>query len=194
MKVNEILNEGPLDYLKGLVKTGSFAGGSDASQQAEADKQLKQYVEKVVQSWNNYTGTTKRTDVVAWANKFFDGDTSEYVQGLQNTPQGIRDFLTNVTRAYKAKELPPLEAAQAQQTAQPVPAQQPEPAQQQKQVYRSPLNIRVISSAEPKILRYKGKDYMLNNRGAWAIDGKDNHKLEASQPLAAEMNKIDDSL
>ena len=97
MKINEVIVEGVLDYAKGLLKTRSLAGAKSANQQAQGKKQFDEYLGKVVQKWNEYTGGTGDTDVVKWASNFFDGNLSAIPRPANSNPDTITKYLADVT-------------------------------------------------------------------------------------------------
>ena len=105
MKINEVIVEGVLDYAKGLLKTRSLAGAKSANQQAQGKKQFDEYLGKVVQKWNEYTGGTGDTDVVKWASNFFDGNLSAIPRPANSNPDTITKYLADVTKAYKSGQL-----------------------------------------------------------------------------------------
>lgn len=91
-------------------------------------------------------------------------------------------------------------AVQPAQPVQPTAAAQPSivvpPATRTRQPadaqgYQSPLGVTVAQASDAGItLKYKNRNFMLNNRGEWAMDGKDTAGSTASQQLQAEMDKV----
>jgi|688.fasta_scaffold194058_3 hypothetical protein len=153
MKINEILTEGPLDYLKGLAKTGSLVGAKAASQQAQGQKEINQFANAVFQKWNNYTGQTGDKDIAAWAEKFFGVNNISIVPG-DDTAASAKLFLTKVSQDYKAGKLI-----------------KGDPSVARKKEVNVGVATRVpgfaIVSKEPIVIRYQKKDYALNNKGEW---------------------------
>lgn len=208
MKINEVIVEGVLDYAKGLLKTRSLAGAKSANQQAQGKKQFDEYLGKVVQKWNEYTGGTGDTDVVKWASNFFDGNLSAIPRPANSNPDTITKYLADVTKAYKSGQLTTGQEKSAPRDSAPTTDQstatigalgkrgtkQPTPDPTQPQAYESPLGITQIrhpdGAIDPVILQYNGKKYMLNSRGQWARDGNDTRGSEASDPIQTEMDKV----
>lgn len=57
--------------------------------------------------------------------------------------------------------------------------------------YQSPLGITVRQASDAGIvLNYKNRNFMLNNRGEWSLEGKDTAGATASGQLQAEMDKV----
>lgn len=64
-------------------------------------------------------------------------------------------------------------------------------ASQTPQTYQSPLGIIVRQASDAGItLVYKNRNFMLNNRGEWALDGKDTAGATAAAQIQAEMDKV----
>lgn len=206
MKINEILNEGIFDTLKGLA-TGGIAGAQAASAQAQGQKEIQQFANAAFQKWNQYTGSTGDTNVVNWATKFFNGNVSDIAAPKDASANAIKAYITDVSKAFKAKQLPPLTPKEKKAVVDQPPQQNQQPTQsassgapsmagrygkkpQQPQAYQSPLGITVRQATDPIIMDYKGKPFMLNNRGEWALDGKDTAGAQASDPIQAEIDKV----
>lgn len=175
MKIKEVISEGVLDYAKGLVKTKSFAGAKaasqSASQQAAGNKELQKMVDAVFQKWNTYTGGTGNTDIKSWANKFFNANVSSYPVPDSNNPVAVKEYLTNITKSYKAGTLKPL-------TAKPK-------ARQRNQPPSKPTNVnQPLWNAKKKILSIDGQDYKQTAKG-W-VDTATNELIAAQ--YAGELN------
>lgn len=210
MKINEILHEGILDYAKGLLKTGSLTGASAASAQAQGQKELQQFANAAFQKWNQYTGSTGDTNVVGWATKFFNGNVSDITAPKDASANTVKKYITDVAKAYKAGQLPSLtsrekkaaaidQRQQVQQTSTGDSASMvgryrkktpPTQTSQQSQVYQSPLDITIRQFTDPVIVDYKGKPFMLNDRGEWALDGRNTAGAQASEPIQTEIDKV----
>jgi hypothetical protein len=211
MKIKELLTEGPLDFAKGLFKTGSLAGAKAASQQAQATKEIKPFIDSIINSWNRYVGLTNKNtaaDAVSWAAESFKSDISSVAKPANDTPEEINRFLTDVAKSYRAGALKSTAGTgtkykQRQSAVTPMPQQQTPTASQpagtigatgkrgatapQPQSYQSPLNITIRQSTDPVIVDYKGNPYMLNKQGEWAKDGGNNAAGEAVQ---VEIDKV----
>jgi hypothetical protein len=204
MKINEVIVEGVLDYAKGLLKTRSLAGAKSANQQAQGKKQFDEYLGKVVQKWNEYTGGTGDTDVVKWASNFFDGNLSAIPRPANSNPDTITKYLSDVTRAYKSGQLTKGQTNSTPRDSAPTTGQstatigalgkratkQPTQEPTQSHAYQSPLGITIRQSTDPVIVDYNGKPYMLNDRGQWAKDGGNSNAAEAGAPVQAEIDKV----
>jgi len=103
MKINEVINEGILDGIKGYIQ-GGRPGAEAAQQQAQGSKELNQFVDIVFRKWNEYavqTGRNTVDDALAWANRFFKTNKITYKPG-DAKPASIKLFLTKATQDYKA--------------------------------------------------------------------------------------------
>jgi hypothetical protein len=196
MKIKDVVVEGVLDYAKGLLKTGTVAGAKAVNQQAQATKQIKPFIDSIINSWNRYVGLTGKStaaDAVGWAANTFKSDLSPVNQPANNSPQEINRFLTDVSKSYKAgvltstagtgKKYKPRQSAVT-------PIQPTQPIQAPTQVNQNPLNITIRQSTDPIIVDYQGKPYMLNRRGQWAKDGDDGKNKQASETVQAEIDKV----
>jgi hypothetical protein len=171
MKIKEVMVEGLWDYAKGLVKTKSLAGAQAANQQAQAQKAIQPFIKGVIAKWNEYagqTGVSNAKTAVEWAQGLFKHDLANITPPANDTPAEINKFLTAAAQAYKVGTVKPAGAAG----------------------YVSPLGIKLIQSTDPVTLLYKNRNFMLNDTGHWAIDGKSNAASVASPTLAAEMEKV----
>lgn len=155
MKINEVITEGALDYIKGLAKTGSLTGAKSASQQAAGNNILKKTADAVLQKWNTYSGQTKDTDVQAWAKNFFKNPALPVL--TDKTPNGIKEYLTQAIRDYKI----------SQTAGKPsvAPVQNKTPTQQAQVLPKIP-GFDIIQH-DPILVRYKKNDYTLDNNGEW---------------------------
>ena len=208
MKIKEVLVEGPLDFAKGLWKTGSLSGAKAASQQAAGQKELQGLVNNVIGKWNLYYGQTQDQNIAAWAKKFFGGDVSSIQPPNVSDANDVNDYITTLVKAYKAGQLNPVQSTpkykQRQSAVNPItPQQTPSTtpaagtigalgkrgatAPAQPQAYQSPLNITIRQSTDPVIVDYNGNPYMLNKQGEWAKDGGNNAAGEAVQ---VEIDKV----
>jgi hypothetical protein len=215
MKIKDIVAEGVLDFAKGLWNTGSVAGAKAASQQAQATKEIKPFIDSIINSWNRYVGLTgKKTaaDATQWAASNFKSDISSINPPANDSVQEINRFLTDVSKSYRAGALKstagtgtkykprrsaitPIQPTTTQTSAGAgtIGATGKRGATQpptQPQAYQSPLGITVRQATDPIIMDYKGKPFMLNNRGEWALDGKDTAGAQASDPIQAEIDKV----
>lgn len=210
MKIKELLTEGPLDFAKGLWQTGSLTGAKATNQQAQATKEIKPFIDSIINSWNRYAGLSgKKTaaDAVTWAANSFKSDVSTVAEPANDTPEEINRFLTDVSKLYKAGELKstagtgkkykPRQSAVTPITPQQTPATSSAPSMAGKygkpaapadtQIYQSPMNITVKQANDSGvILSYRNRDYMLNDSGQWALEGK----TAVSGQLDAEMDKV----
>lgn len=193
MKIKELLTEGPLDYLKGLVKTGNLAGASAANQQAAGDKFVKQVTKDVIGKWNDYYGKTGDKNIAQWATKFFNRNVEVINPPNVDDASDVNDYLLTLVKAYYAEQLP----NRKQATTTSVP---PTVAQRGSNIgatgrrganeppkYVSPLGVTIIQDKDPWIAGFDGKKYMINDKGNWAINGG---KAEAPQVVQAEMDKV----
>jgi len=150
MKINELLTEGPLDYVKGFIK-GGRPEAQAASQQAQGQKQLDQFADQVFQKWNTYTGETGDKDIVGWARKFFKTPAISYAPA-DDKPASVKLFFTRLSQDYKAGKLRP-QIQTAKSAVQDGPA----------------TNVPgfTVLDQEPIRIEYKKKDYVLNSQGDW---------------------------
>jgi hypothetical protein len=210
MKIKDIVAEGVLDFAKGLWKTGSIAGAKAASQQAVGEKDLQVLAKGVINKWNQYYGQTKDPDIATWATNFFKNDVSKIPAPAVTDANAVNDYLTTITRARQAGSLQstagtgrkykPRQSAitPIQPTAPQTPASAPAgtigalgkrgaTAPTQPQVYQSPMDITVKQANDSGIvLTYRNRNYMLNDDGQWALEGK----TAVSGQLDAEMDKV----
>jgi hypothetical protein len=211
MKIKEVLVEGPLDFAKGLWKTGSLSGAKAASQQAAGQKELQGLVNNVIGKWNLYYGQTQDQNIAAWAKKFFGGDVSSIQPPNVSDANDVNDYITTLVKAYKAGQLNPAQSTpkykQRQSAVTPIQPTAPQPSAgtgtisatgkrgatqtpQQPQAYQNPLNITIRQSTDPIIVDYQGKPYMLNDRGEWARNAGNTKAAEASGAVQAEIDKV----
>jgi hypothetical protein len=211
MKIKELLTEGPWDFAKGLWKTGSLTGAKATNQQAQATKEIKPFIDSIINSWNRYVGLTNKNtaaDAVTWAATNFKSDVSPVAKPADDTPEEINRFLTDVAKLYKAGDLkstagtgtkyksrqsavtPITPQASATSSAPSMAGKYGKSAAStQPQDYQSPMGVTVKASSDRgHVLTYKNNNYWPNNRGEWAIDGKDNSP--ATPQLQAEMDKV----
>jgi hypothetical protein len=210
MKIKDIVAEGVLDFAKGLWNTGSIEGAKAASQQATGEKDLLALAKNVIGKWNVYYGQTKDTNIAKWATGFFGRDVSSISPPNVADAKDVNDYLTTVTRAYRANQLVPIGGSGKQykprQSAitpiQPVAPQTPASAPAgtigalgkrgatapaQPQAYQSPMGVTVRQANDAGIvLGYRNRNYMLNDDGQWALEGK----TAVSGQLDAEMDKV----
>jgi len=190
MKINELLKE------------GIWANYQARKQQAAGAKELRSLVANVVGKWNSYYGKTQDDDIGSWAVDFFD---SELVQQFP-TPDiknssAVTDYITNLIKAHYAGKL--VKQKKSVETT-PTTTQSPTigalgrrsgtsaPSQTSKNPgevgYTSPIGISVLQNKDPWILQYRNRNFMLNNRGEWAVDGKDTAGATASQAFQQEFD------
>jgi hypothetical protein len=222
MKIKDIVAEGVLDFAKGLWNTGSIEGAKAASQQAQATKEIKPFIDSIINSWNRYVGLTgKKTaaDAVEWANTSFKSDISSINPPANDSVQEINRFLTDVSKSYRAGALKstagtgrkyksrqsaitPIQPTTPQTPASSAPSMAGKYGKSataaqtptQAQGYQSPFGVTIKASSDRgHVLTYKNKNYWLNDRGMWANDGKNSPSAEASAQLQAEMTKVMDA-
>jgi hypothetical protein len=215
MKIKDIVAEGVLDFAKGLWNTGSVAGAKAASQQAQATKEIKPFIDSIINSWNRYVGLTgKKTaaDATQWAASNFKSDISPIDPPANDSVQEINRFLTDVSKSYRAGALKSTAGTGTkykprQSAITPIQPTVPQPsagagtigatgkrgatAPTQPQAYQSQMGVTVQQASDAGVvLNYRNRNYMLNDTGQWSMDGKNTASDIASGQLAAEMDKV----
>jgi hypothetical protein len=214
MKINEVLkesqvDEGLLDFGKKVVAgaKGLAQGGMKAGWQAQdaANKQaknLQKIVTNALKKWAAQSQTIQAStgapatpqDVVNWFTSF--AGVAPVDKNPKTAPALLNQWLSKEISTYMLNKTPQTATATTQQTKptatiSALGKRGSTTAQTTTQTtYQSPLGITVRQSTDPVILDYKGKPFMLNNRGEWAMDGKDTAGAQASAPLQAEMDKV----
>jgi hypothetical protein len=191
MKIKDIVAEGVLDFAKGLWNTGSIEGAKAASQQAAGEKDLLALAKNVIGKWNVYYGQTKDTNIAKWATGFFGRDVSSISPPNVADAKDVNDYLTTVTRAYRANQLVPIGGSGKQykprQSAitpiQPVAPQTSAgtisatgkrgaaPASTPGSLMSTPAGVKVLNP-EPLTLQFGSSKYVQGGpRGEWTVFG-----------------------
>lgn len=178
MKIKELVVEGIWDYAKGLVSTGSLAGAQAASQQAAGERDIKNFTNQVFQKWNQYTGQTRDTDVVGWANKFFKRDVTSIGRPATNSAVDVKTYLTKVSQAYKAGALPANKSL-APTTTTSTTSTSPEaekPAMPLSRINKALAGRAVkVLSRMPLRIQFSGQNYTVDTAKGTVVNMKDTH-------------------
>lgn len=213
MKINEVIHEGIMNTIKGFIP-GTAANTQRLAANAQQQK-IKQLTKGTLQKWAAYSQNLKAAgkpitpdEAVNWFSSFSNIPATELntIAPLTSVDSSaLNTWLGKQLGNYLAKKTVGTtpaapSAGQQSQTTTPDTTTQgtigalgkrsSAPATTTAPSYQSPLGITVRQATDPVILDYKGKAFMLNNRGEWALDGKDTAGAQASAPLQAEMDKV----
>ncbi len=219
MKINEVIVEGIIGNMAKAVGKGIVKGAADfvapgaekrlkaakysrqfdkmgaEARKWETDPEVQAAVEELLRKAQANGGSVDFDDIKASATRGsglseaegqFDEKLAWYlVKKLQAAGVTINGLPQE--QPEEQPEEKPTASMVGRYGKKPAPTVQPTQPQQ----YQSPLGITVLRSTdEGHILGYEGKKYWPNNRGDWAINGKDAVTAVASPQLAAEMDKV----
>jgi hypothetical protein len=206
MKINELLVEGPLDFVKKFVP-GTAA--HTVRQAAGVEKARTKHLTKgALQKWAKYTQNLKTagkiaspSDAVTWFSSFSNTPVEQLTAPTSVEPsvfntwleQRIGDYLAKKTtgKASTATATPTIPAVQPVKPTATIGALGKRSSTAPAAPYQSPLGVTIRDASDAGItLLYKNRNFMLNNRGEWSVDGKDTAGATASGQLAAEMDKV----
>ncbi len=203
MKINEVLDEGITDFAQGFYGAGKQAKQASAKQAALTKTVVGTALQKwaaVAQSMKSAGQQVTPDAAVRWFSNFIKGTPTSAPAGVN--PNQINQWLTKEISNYivqkelatasaptkYAKGTPAAPTAGADLELAPagtdLSSQPPTPPAP------NAMGIAVVRNTDAgSILRYKGNNYWPNNRGDWAIDGKDSAAAVATPQLQQEMDK-----
>lgn len=209
MKINEVLSEGAIE--EGLADFAqSFYGAGKQAKQASAQQAAvtKQVTSAALQKWAKVAQSLQAAgqDVtpeaaVRWFSKFINGQPTSSPTGVK--PNDISQWLTKEISNYIAqKELgaatAPVKKYKSGTPVSPTAGNDLslEPTVSAKATTppdtapsSDSLGISIVRATDQgTILRYKNQNYWPNNRGQWAIDGKDAVNFVATPQLQDAMD------